>query len=424
MDSSDESPPPDRALSRRAVVRSGALLTGAALGAPVIRAVAQATAPVAQTDVLIAPPDATKVPGQPSQVLGERSPFERPQLTPTGITSGSSWTPHQALHGSLTPSDLHFQRHHNGIPGIDPTRYSLTVHGLVDRPLTFTLDELKRFPSVSRVAFIECAGNGGAAYRSPKPDMTPQMVDGLTSNAEWTGVPVSTLLREVGVQAGAAWVLAEGGDAAVLLRSVPLEKMLDDAIIAYAQNGEAVRPANGYPARLLLPGYEGNMCVKWLRRLKVVREPAMSREETAKYTDPLPNGTSRQFSFVLDAKSLITSPSYPARLSGAGWWPVRGIAWSGRGKITGVDVSTDGGASWRAATLVGDVHAQAHTRFEYLWQWDGKATSIMSRATDDTGYVQPTLNVYRAARGEATSYHHNAIRTWQVAGDGTVTFGG
>jgi sulfane dehydrogenase subunit SoxC len=434
-DETPHEPSSPAALSRRALVRSGTLIAGAAISAPVIRLLAQsgtpatgvaaptAVAPAASAAVQV-PLDATKVPGLPSEALGGRSTFEQPALTPTGITSGSALTPHQALRGSITPADLHFQRHHNGIPVIDPARYELTVHGLVDRPLVFSLDELKRFPAVTRVCFIECSGNGGGAYRAPKPDMTPQMVDGLTSNSEWTGVPVATLLKAAGVQRAGTWVLAEGGDAAVMLRSVPMEKMLEDALVVYAQNGEAMRPANGYPARLLLPGYEGNMCVKWLRRLKVVDGPSMSREETSKYTDPLPDGTSRQFSFVIDAKSIITSPAYPERLSGKGWWPVRGIAWSGRGRIARVDVSTDGGKTWVAASLAGDVHPRAHTRFEYMWQWDGRATTLMSRATDETGYVQPTLDTYRRVRGPATSYHHNAIRTWNVAGDGTVTFGG
>ena len=426
------SPPAPASPGRRALVQSGALLAGAALGAPLIRAFAQtgtvAPAPSPPLAVAPAPPlavplDATRVPGMPSEALGGRSAFERPVLTPTGVTSGSSLTPHQALRGSITPSDLHFQRHHNGIPIIDPARYELTVHGLVDRPLTFTLDELKRFPAVTRVHFVECAGNGGAAYRAPKPDMTPQLVDGMTSNSEWTGVPVATLLKAAGVQRAGTWVLAEGGDAAVMLRSVPMEKMLDDALVVYAQNGEAVRPANGYPARLLLPGYEGNMCVKWLRRLEVVDGPNMSREETSKYTDPLPDGTSRQFSLVIDAKSIITSPAYPDRLTAPGWWPVRGMAWSGRGRVTRVDVSVDNGRTWVQAPLAGDVHPRAHTRFEYMWKWDGRPTTIMSRATDETGYVQPTMDVYRRVRGPATSYHHNAIRSWNVARDGTVTFG-
>ena len=432
---SDEAPAPS-SLSRRAILRSGGLIVGAAVSAPVIRALAQSSASVqastppsavaalAESTTVVVPPDATKLPGMPSEGLGGRSAFEQPRLTPTGITSGSALTPHQALRGSITPADLHFQRHHNGIPIIDPARYALTIHGLVDRPLVFSLDELKRFPAVTRVYCIECSGNGGAAYRAPKPEMTPQMVDGLTSNSEWTGVPVATLLKAAGVQRAGTWVLAEGGDAAVMLRSVPMAKMLDDALVVYAQNGEAVRPANGYPARLLLPGYEGNMCVKWLRRLKVVDQPSMSREETSKYTDPLPDGTSRQFSFVIDAKSIITSPAYPERLAGAGWWPIRGIAWSGRGKIARVDVSTNGGQSWSAASLVGDVHPRAHTRFEHMWQWNGKPAVLMSRAVDETGYVQPTVEVYKRVRGPATSYHHNAIRSWNVSDNGTVTFAG
>ncbi|MDQ6611866.1 MAG: molybdopterin-dependent oxidoreductase, partial [Gemmatimonadota bacterium] len=297
--SKDKSNDPE-AISRRALVKTGGVLAAAVVGVPGLRAFVQTTVPaaskvpaVADTTEIVVPLDATKVPGLPSEALGGRSKFEQPALTPTGITSGSALTPHQSLRGTITPADLHFQRHHNGIPVIDPLRHELTIHGLVDKPLTFSVADLKRFPSVTRVYCIECSGNGGAAYRSPKPDMTPQMVDGLTSNSEWTGVSVATLLKAVGAQRAGTWVLAEGGDAAVMLRSVPMEKMMDDALVVYAQNGEAVRPANGYPIRLLLPGYEGNMCVKWLRRLKVVDQPNMSREETSKYTDPLPDGTAR-----------------------------------------------------------------------------------------------------------------------------------
>ena len=254
--------------------------------------------------------------------------------------------------------------------------------------------------------------------------MTPQMVDGLTSNSEWTGVLVSTLLREAGVKSAGRWILAEGGDAAVLSRSVPMAKMLDDAFVAYAQNGEPVRIANGYPARLILPGYEGNMNIKWMRRLKAIDQPNMSRDETAKYTDPLPDGTSRQFSFIMDAKSIITSPAHPDRLSGAGWWPVNGIAWSGRGRIARVEVSTDSGHTWFVANLLGAVYPNAHTRFQYMWKWDGRSTVLMSRATDETGYVQPTLAEFRRVRGPGTDFHFNSIRSWNVAGDGTATFGG
>lgn len=426
-----EAPDGDTAprLSRRALIRSAGLVAGAAVGLPVLRGLAQGSTPstagaVPASASPSAPTDATKVPGLPSAPLGGRSPFENPALAPTGVTTGGTFTPLQSLSGTITPSDLHFQRHHNGIAIIDPARYSLTIHGLVDHPVSFSLAELKRFPSVTRVHFVDCSGNGRAAYRSPKPDMTPQLVDGLTSNSEWTGVPVSTLLREAGVRGGAAWVLAEGGDAAVLSRSVPMAKMLDDALVAWAQNGEPVRAPNGYPARLILPGYEGNMNIKWLRRLEVIAEPNMSRDETSKYTDPLPDGTSRQFSFVMDAKSIITSPAYPERLSGAGWWPVTGIAWSGRGRIRGVDVSTDGGRRWVAAELVGPVTPHAHTRFQFMWKWDGRPAVLMSRAVDETGYVQPTLEEFKRARGPGTDYHFNAIRSWAVAGDGAVTFRG
>jgi sulfane dehydrogenase subunit SoxC len=408
-------------ITRRAVVRSGGLLAGAVLTPSLMRAVAQeplpATSAAAQTDP-------TRTPGAPSDSLGTRSPFETPRLTPVGVTSGSSWTPHHLLHGTVTPADLHFHRHHNGIPSIDPTTHTLTIHGLVERPLVFTMAELQRFPSVTRTHFIECSGNGGRAYNNPRPDMSPQVVDGLTSNTEWTGVTLATLLRTVGVKDSATWALAEGGDAAVMTRSVPVRKLLDDALIVYAQNGEALRPANGYPIRLLLPGWEGNMCVKWLRRLELMDAPAMSREETSKYTDPMPNGTSRQFSFVMDVKSLITSPTQPHHLPEPGWYPIRGIAWTGSGNIARVDVSPDGGRSWHAATLPPLVPRLAHTRFEYLWKWDGKPARLMSRAVDSTGAVQPTLDAFRKARGTAPGYHYNAIRTWDVAGDGSITFGG
>ena len=215
--------------------------------------------------------------------------------------------------------------------------------------------------------------------------MTAQAVDGMTSNGEWTGVPLATLFREVGVRRGASWFRAEGGDASRLSRSVPLEKGLDDAIIAYAYNGESLRPANGYPARLLLPGYEGNACIKWVRRIELADGPGMFRDETSKYTDPLANGTARQFSFVMDAKSIITAPSYPSRLTPNAWTQISGLAWSGRGKIARVDVSTDGGKSWLVAELQDPVLPLAHTRFQPPWQWDGKPTMLMSRAVDETG---------------------------------------
>ncbi|HEX5817942.1 MAG TPA: sulfite dehydrogenase [Gemmatimonadales bacterium] len=408
-----------RRISRRTAITTTAGAVGAALLARAGLA-AQDTPAAAPS----APPDATKLPGLPTSAVSGRSPFVHPERTPTGVLSGPSFTPLQDLTGTITPSDLHFERHHGGAAVIDPQKWKLVIHGMVERPLTFDLEDLKRFPSVTRVHFIECAGNGRNAYRTPKPDMTPQQVDGLTSNTEWTGVPLSLLLREAGVKSKATWFLAEGGDAAVLSRSIPIAKGLDDALLVWGQNGEPLRVQNGYPVRLLLPGWEGNACVKWLRRLELIDQPNMSRDETSKYTDPLPGGKARQFSFEMDAKSIITSPVAPARLSKAGWWPVRGLAWSGRGRITRVEVSTDGGKSWADAELQGPVTPKAHARFQHMWNWDGKPALLLSRATDETGYVQPTRAAFQAARGIGTDFHFNYIRGWRVDRDGAVMFEG
>lgn len=367
-------------------------------------------------------PDPVRAPGHGTTAVGTRAPSVHLARTPVGEVVGDSLTPLQDLYGIITPSDLHYERHHAGVPTIDPTEYRLLVHGLVDRPLIFTLDELQRFPSRSQIYFLECSGNGRAGYRAMSPRTTPQAIDGLTSTSEWTGVPLATLLREAGVQSAARWLLAEGGDAALLTRSIPLAKALDDALVAYAQNGEPLRPEQGFPVRLVLPGWEGNTNIKWLRRIKVGDEPFMTREETARYTDALPGGVARQFSFVMDAKSIITFPAYPTVLPAHGWWEIRGLAWSGRGRITGVDVSTDGGASWSSAALQGPVLPLAHTRFRYLWRWGGERATLMSRATDETGYVQPTLAALRAARGPGTGYHYNNIRAWDVDPTGRVTF--
>src|SRR5688572_15013508 len=422
--------PASEPISRReAIAGVAGALTGAAISAltpaPLEAQRATTGAQPASNPTPVAPvvpSDPTRVVGAASEALAGRSPFERPTLAPTGVVTGSSLSPLHVLHGTITPADLHFQRHHNGIAMIDPARYELVIHGLVDRPTVFTLADLKRFPPQSRICFIECSGNGRAPFRGPRPDLTPQQVDGLSSNSEWTGVPVRTLFEAVGVQRSATWFLAEGGDAALMSRSVPLEKGMDDALVAYAQNGEPLRPANGYPARLLLPGYEGNTSVKWLRRLELVDGPIMTRDETSKYTDPLANGTARQFSLIMDAKSIITSPAYPERLTGAGWWPITGLAWTGRGVITNVDVSTDGGATWTRARLQEPVLPQAYTRFVHMWKWDGRPAVIMSRATDETGYSQPTRAAFREARGPGTDYHYNHIRGWRVGDDGHVVF--
>ena len=362
------------------------------------------------TDLVAADP--TKIIGAGPSGYGTTSLFEKPERL-TSLTS--SRTPLQNLYGSITPSGLHFERHHGGIPVIDPDKYELLIHGMVDRPLVFSLADLKRFPSVTRTCFIECSGN----YRSGKAEMTPQEICGLTSQSEWTGVLLSTIFKEVGVQPAATWFLAEGGDAAIMTRSIPVSKGWEDAMIVYAQNGEAVRPEQGYPARLLLPGWEGNTSVKWLRRIKLSDAPFMTREETSKYTEKVKDGKVRQFSFVMDARSIITFPTYPVKVQ-KGWIEIRGLAWSGRGKIERVEVSVDGGQSWRAAELQGPVLDKAHTAFRYLWNWQGEETRIMSRAVDETGYVQPDYETLAAARESKGGYHFNPITKWLVKNNGEV----
>ena len=361
--------------------------------------------------------DTTRVPGAAASGRGVRSPHETVRRNARGGLA--SRTPLQDLHGAITPSDLHFERHHAGIPAVDPEEYQLLVHGMVERPMLFTLADLQRFPATSRICFLECSGNypTGAG-----PETKPEGVCGMTSTTEWTGVALATLFREVGANPDATWFLAEGQDAAVMTRSVPMEKAWDDALIAYAQNGEALRPGQGYPTRLLLPGWEGNSNVKWIRRLELADRPFMTREETSKYTDPLADGTARQFSFVFDARSIITAPAYPDVVE-PGWIEIRGIAWSGRGTIARVDVSTDGGTTWQEARLQEPVLRQAHTRFRHLWRWDGAETEIMSRAVDGTGYVQPTRAALRAVRGRrARRYHLNPITAWRVRTGGRVEY--
>ena len=413
--------PATNPLSRRELLSGAAgLIGGAALAALPRSLDAQQTAPIRA----VAPIGAARISGAPTAPLGARAAFETPVRAPVGEITGVSLTPLQSLTGNTTPADLHFERHHAGIPTLDPDRHTLTIHGLVDRPLTFTVAELRRFPQVVRTHFLECSGNGRSAFREPKPELTPQQVAGMLSTTEWTGVPLATLFREAGVKASAKWFLAEGGDACLLTRSVPIAKAWDDALVVWAQNGEPLRPAQGYPMRLLLPGWEGNTNVKWLRRLELGTQPWMTRWETSKYTDPLPNGTARIFSFELDAKSVITSPAHPDVIVARGWRPVHGLAWSGRGRIVRVEVSTDGGARWRDADLLGPALPKCTVRFQHMWQWTGGESLLLSRATDETGYVQPTRRALIAARGIGTDYHFNPLVGWNVQADGRVFFHG
>ena len=408
-----------KSISRRRVLATGAAgIVGAALPVAGQNADQAARAKV--------PADPTKVQGPPASDLGARSPFEKPKRLSLSERRTSSLTPLQDLDGIITPADLHFERHHGGVPAIDPAQYSLLIHGMVDRPMVFTLADLRRFPGASMIRMMECSGNGGRVYRREgnQTDLTPQQIDGLTSTSEWTGVPLKTLLREVGASPKATWFLAEGTDAAVMTRSIPIAKAMDDALIAYGQNGEPLRPEQGYPARLFLPGVEGNASIKWLRRIELADQPFMTREETSKYTDPLPDGTARMFSLDMDCKSLITEPAFPDRLTGPGWWEIRGIAWTGRGRITRVDITTDGGKTWQPAKLDEPVLPKCHTRFRFPFEWRGGETIIASRATDETGYVQPTYEVLLAARGPSTAYHFNNIRGWTIHADGAVKFAG
>jgi sulfane dehydrogenase subunit SoxC len=376
------------------------------------------------------PQDPTKEQGRAVAAdggYGTRSQFETEVRvrfpTPNEYTSWSL-TPLEKMLGNLTASGLHFERHHGGIPTIDPANHTLFVHGMVDKPKKFSMADLKRFPSVSRKHFIECSGNGLTEWNKPTLK-TVQGTHGLLSTSEWTGVQFATIAREVGLQDGAMWVLAEGSDAAVMTRSIPIEKMLKDALIVYGQNGEALRPEQGYPLRLLLPGFEGNTHIKWLRRLDVSDKPFMTREETSKYTDLLASGKARQFSMEMEAKSVITFPSGDMKLPGVGFYDISGLAWSGRGRVQSVDVSVDGGQSWYPANLKSAPEPICTVRFSYPWVWDGKPAILQSRVTDETGYMQPTLKQLIAIRGSngpfGSIYHLNAIQSWAVNESGGVS---
>ena len=358
--------------------------------------------------------------GAPMTEYGQRSPFVKTARAFKSAKpgTGGSRTPLEETYGIITPASLHFERHHAGVPAIDPAKHDLLVHGLVERDQIFSLDALKRLPSVSRIHFLECSGNSGSEWTNPAD--TAQKSHGLASCTEWTGVLLKTVLEEAGVKAAASWVIAEGADACLMARSIPLAKCLDDAILAYGQNGEALRPEQGYPLRLLLPGWEGNACIKWLRRLQVTTEPMQSREETAHYTDLMPDGKARQFTFDLDAKSVILRPS-GGQTAAPGFVEVSGLAWSGRGRIDKVEISVDGGNTWLAATLDEQRFTKAFTRFRLPWQWDGQPVEISSRATDETGYTQPTTEQLVAVRGTKSGYHHNGIKTWRIAAGGKVT---
>ncbi|MDX1984980.1 MAG: sulfite dehydrogenase [Bryobacteraceae bacterium] len=360
--------------------------------------------------------------GKPLSGYGERSAFvksaraTRVSKTPE---AGSSSTPLAETYGIITPSSLHYERHHAGVPAIDPAAHRLTIHGLVERPLVLTMDEIRRLPSVSRIHFLECGGNSGSEWAA-KNGPTVQRSCGLASCSEWTGVPLRLLLEEVGLKPDASWLIAEGADACRMQRSVPIVKALDDALLAYGQNGEPLRPEQGFPLRLLTPGWEGNVQVKWLRRLHVTSQPYMTRDETSKYSDLMPDGKARIFTLTQEAKSVVTFPSGGQTLAGPGLYEITGLAWTGRGRIERVELTLDGGRTWEDARLDEPRFRLAFTRFRLPWRWDGKPAVIASRATDESGYVQPTREQLIAARGTNSGYHFNGIKFWRVADNGSV----
>src|SRR5499426_3620906 len=414
-------------LDRRAFLRGGAAfaaaMTGNALAKPV------SAEPLADDPW-------SKVPGDASPPYEQRSRFEEKAVgrtldnTKGELRTSRARTPHHLLNGTITPNGLHFIIVHAGTPDIDPDRHLLVIHGLVQRPLVFTLEALARYPMVSRMAFVECGGNSAPLFSNEPIQASVQALHGLASCSEWTGVLLSTLLEETGVDPKAKWLIAEGADAPALSRSVPLTKAMDDAMVALYQNGERIQPGQGYPMRLWLPGYEGNMNVKYLRRIKLTEEPAMSYYESRTYSQILPDGKAYRFYFLQEVKSFITSPSPGLVLSGGpGVYEITGIAYSGTGRIAKVMVSADSGQSWGEAALQQPVLPKAFTRFRMPWRWNGGPATLQSRAVDEGGNMQPTRAQFVAQRGQTTtppsvlafpSQHFNTITSWAVAANGSV----
>jgi sulfane dehydrogenase subunit SoxC len=369
-----------------------------------------------------------KTPGGADSAYGNPSPHEHlvvrraKEDAPQNAGFAVWHTPIETQRGIITPSGLHFSVHHNGIPEIDPQRHQLIIHGMVERPLRFDMERLLRYPMISTIRFLECSGNTAANALSPwARDDSCQDLFGQVSGSEWTGVPLSYLLREAGVRSGAKWVIAEGADGGSHSRSLPLSKLMDDAIIALYQNGERIRASQGYPMRLFVPGWEGNVNVKWLHRLEVTDAPAHTKDESGLYSEVLSNGDIERFTFHMDVKSVITHPSGKQTLPEAkGFYEISGLAWSGYGKIRKVEVSADNGKTWAHARLDGPVLDKALTRFSIPWQWDGAATTLLSRATDEHGRIQPPRNQWKRKYAGHSFNHYNAVQAWKIDRAGKV----
>ncbi len=361
--------------------------------------------------------------GVDKRPYGTPSPFEK-HIVRRDVSwltaspdSSVNFTPLHELDGIITPSGLCFERHHGGIAEIDPANHRLMIHGLVDKPLVFTMEDIRRMPRQNHVHFLECAANSGMEWRGAQLNGC-QFTHGMIHNVMYTGVPLKLLLAEAGLKPGAKWLMLEGADASGMNRSLPVEKALDDVLIAFAMNGEALRPEQGYPLRAVVPGWEGNIWVKWLRRIEAGDKPWQAREETSKYTDLLADGRSRRYTFIMDAKSVVTNPSPQAPLKHKGRNVLSGLAWSGRGTIKRVDVTLDGGKNWQSARIDGPVLEKSLTRFYVDFDWAGQELLIQSRAMDSTGYVQPTKDELRKVRGVNSIYHNNGIQTWHVRPNG------
>lgn len=407
--------------TRRSFLRAG-LAGGTALAAGASGALAAGDPAITEIQ------DWNRYPGDgvDARPYGAPSSFEAhvvrksvPWLTSDSISS-VNFTPLHDLDGIITPSGLCFERHHGGIAEIAPARHRLMIHGMVDKPLVFTMADLKRFPRENKVYFLECAANSGMEWRGAQLNGC-QYTHGMVHCVMYTGVSLRTILEEAGVKPEGKWLLAEGADASAMTRSIPLEKALDDCMVAFGMNGEALRPEQGYPIRLVVPGWEGNMWVKWLRRLEVGDQPWQQREETSKYTDLLASGKARRFTFVMDVKSVITNPSPQAPIThGKGPLVITGLAWSGNGRIERVDITTDGGRNWHTARIDGPSLPKALHRFYFEFDWNGQELFLQSRAVDEDGFVQPTKEELRTVRGTNSIYHNNGIQTWFVNKDGGI----
>lgn len=412
---------------RRDFLRKSFLGAAAALAAGVAGR-ARAADDAAGDDAILTPQPWATTLGQPvaTHPYGQPSSFEKnlvrresPGLTRVSAAS-VSFAPLQGFFGIITPNGLHFERHHQGWQDIDPARHRLMINGLVKAPRVYTMDDLMRLPAVSRMHFIECGANTGMEWGNVAVP-TVQYTHGMLSCCEFTGVPLKVLLDDAGADfKRGRYLLAEGGDGSGMTRTIPME-LADEIIVAWGMNGEMLRPENGYPLRLVVPGVQGVSWVKWLRRLELGDQPWNAKDESVHYVDMMPDGMLRQYTSIQECKSVITTPSGGQQLVGRGFYNISGLAWSGRGRVKRVDVSVDGGRNWRTARLETPVLSKCLTRFNLDWVWDGSPAILQSRAIDETGYVQPRLAQLRAVRGARSIYHNNAIQSWQVADGGEVS---